>query len=291
MTFKVSVVIPTFNRPQQLYTAIDSVLSQSIKPDEIIVVNDGASFDGFDDLSLKGVKTVQNSRPMGGNYSRHKGVELSTGDIVMFLDDDDSWKSDKVERQMSLFHSNPEIGLVYCNRNVVDEEGMLQRKITSSRQGYLYPDIYFSNIIGTTSSVAIKRTVYDQAGGFDPVMPALQDYDLWIRAVRFTRVGLVDEHVIDYTVARDVGKQVSKSGDKQKRAVELMTEKYKTDIERLSTVQRRKAIAAFNFYVAKSYRGKSVKEFLYYVSRSIQSFPSVRAFALLLPDSILKKIT
>lgn len=226
---------------------------------------------------------------MGGNFSRHKGVELSSGDILMFLDDDDTWNREKIAKQIELFRVDPAVGLVYCHKNVIDEKGNPVRKITPSKQGFLYPDILFSNIIGTTSSVSIKREVYMKAGGFDVDMPALQDYDLWIRATRITKTALADVYGVNYMVANQTGEQVSKSGDKQKLAVELLLRKYDKDIAGLSFTQRRKIISNFNFYIAKSYRGKSMSQTLYYACRSFINYPNLKAAAIILPEAFLKK--
>src|SRR5690606_29508074 len=108
-----------------------------------------------------------NEQPMGANYSRNKGAGLAMGDILMFLDDDDAWLPAKIDKQLAVFDKDPSIGLVYSNRNVVNEEGELIRKINSQKSGHLYPDILFENIIGTTSSVAVRKEVFQKAGGFD----------------------------------------------------------------------------------------------------------------------------
>lgn len=290
MDKKISVIIPTYNRPKQLQAAIKSVLTQTLVPDEIVVVNDGDHYEDFEKFLDEGIIYHKNPQPMGGNFSRNKGVALSSGDFLMFLDDDDTWKEEKISKQMACFQRDENIGLVYCNRVVVDESGTPIRRITSSQSGYLYPAILFSNIIGTTSSVAIKRNVFEKTGGFDVNIKALQDYDLWIRASKITHVGLVNEHVINYTVAKDAKNQVSKSGDKQEKAVGEMLIKYKTDIYELSNFKRRKAVSNFLFYIAKSYRGSSFWKAANFALRSFLSCPNIKALAILLPKGIVNKL-
>jgi len=286
----VSVIIPTYNRPKQLLEAVNSVLAQSCRPDEIIVVNDGAYHDSLEKLKEYGILVHNNPKPLGGNFSRNKGVELSSGDILMFLDDDDVWHPHKVARQLEVFSGDSNIGLVYTNRNVVDDDRRPIRKITAEQSGQLFPEILFSNIIGTTSSVAIKRSVFLTAGGFDTELPALQDYDLWIRACRITTVGLVQECLVDYTVSKQNGKQVSKSGDKQYQAVNRMLAKYKLDIDSLGKLRKKRVLANFLFYVAKSYKDRSYLCSIKYATKSIMAFPSLRAIALFLPNRILRVV-
>src|SRR5690606_7415178 len=114
----------------------------------------------------------------------------SKGNILMFLDDDDTWERDKILEQVSCLEKDPEAALVYSGRIMVydtDRSKELYR-VAAVKSGNLYPEILKKNIIGTTSSVAIKKDVFFEAGRFDEKFPAMQDYDLWIRTCQLAPV-------------------------------------------------------------------------------------------------------
>src|SRR5690606_12826294 len=243
MKNKVSVIIPTYNRPQELQKAVISVLQQTTPVDEILIINDGSLEEKVCmclSSLFSGIQIHHNPQSLGGNFSRNKGARLSTGDILMFLDDDDTWTTEKVQRQLEIFVNDPSVGLVYSNRNVVNSKGEVMRKITSKSKGKLYPQIFYENLIGGTSSVAIRRDVFFQAGTFDEKLPALQDYDLWIRICRICNVGLDAACSVNYTVSENFKGQVSGSGEKKKEAVKYILNKYSQEIEALRGSNKRK---------------------------------------------------
>src|SRR5690606_23331645 len=98
----VSVIITTFNRPDALRRAVESVLNQSMLPLEVIIVNDGKKLSKNEEYVLHPlVRIVQNVQSRGANFSRNRGSDLSKGNILMFLDDDDTWERDKILEQVS----------------------------------------------------------------------------------------------------------------------------------------------------------------------------------------------
>lgn len=277
---KISVIIPTYNRANELKRAVISVLDQTFRVDEILIINDGALEDDIC-LSIKSLdKRVQiyhNSKSMGGNYSRNKGASISTGEILMFLDDDDTWNKDKVLKQIEIFERNSLIGLVYSNRNVVDHEGMILRKITSKSIGNLYPKIFFDNIIGGTSSVAVKREVFFNAGKFDEQLPALQDYDLWIRICKITSVGLDPSYSVNYKMDSNFSGQVTGSIEKKSKAVSLILNKYGSEISDLGTLATRKIKSKLYLSMCRSLRGRNKKMCFQYSLKSFIYYPSFRS--------------
>lgn len=286
----VSVIITTFNRPLSLKRAVASVLNQTVLPAEIIIVNDG------DELKIEEpyllhplIKVVQNERNYGANFSRNRGAALSRGDILMFLDDDDDWLPFKISNQVSVFEKDSELGLVYSNRNVVNEDRQLIRRITAYKSGMLYPEILFTNIIGTTSSVAVKKEIFNEVGGFDQQLEARQDFDLWIRICERCTVGLDKSYSVNYAVASDTSGQISGSGPKKKRSVEYILKKYHDRIDRLSFWEKQKLKSNYSFYISKSYRSQSWTESFRYAMISFCRLPNLKAVALMLPDKLLKQ--
>lgn len=285
----VSVIIPTYNRPKGLKAAVESVLRQSTEPSEIIIVNDGSKNEVLDDFSkYKSITVLHNEGNRGANFSRNRGAKESKGEILMFIDDDDSWNKDKIKNQLSVFNSDPKIGIVYSNRNVVNDDGEILKRITSNRSGNLYPDIFFSNVISTTSSVALKRDIFYEAGGFDEALPAMQDYDLWIRACKLCKVGLDSAYSLNYRVSESFENQITGSAKKKVDAVAYLLKKYQSEIRQFNFSERKKLYAKLYLSIARSCKSNSLA-LVKYCFLSFFSYPSAKSLAPLLPNC-LKRI-
>lgn len=214
---EVSVVIPTHGRADLLGATLNSVINQTYKNTEIIVVSDGHDEDT--DRLMESYKNKKNisyyfyQEAKGANYARNLGVEKSKNEIISFLDDDDQWENSKLELQVQLMQSDSDIGLVYT--------GNIQRYIDSQvsfnyipkEEGDLSEKIFFRNYIGSTSSVLMKKDIFYNAGKFDENLNAMQDYDLWIRACQLTKVGVVPKPLLIYNNDRtrpQISSQINK---------------------------------------------------------------------------------
>jgi len=285
----VSVIIPTHNRPQLLADALESVCSQTRLPDEIVVVDD-ASVVSYREVLERypsgGRVTLRYHRLVpggGGSAARNLGAELSRGEILMFLDDDDTWQPCKVERQLKIFQDHPEAGLVYSGRRAVDEHDQLLFTVTPQAEGRIHRLLLQRNYIGITSSVALRREVFFEAGGFDPGLPARQDYDLWIRATRITAVAYDPEPTVNWMIHSQPGKQISSDPVKYRQAVEAIFEKYSADFEALSAREMRRARSSQYVILAeKCAQAGSPGQYIYAL-KALASYPSAAALSRLLP--------
>ena len=287
---KVSVIIPTKNRLLKLQQAFKSASNQTRKPDEIIIVDDGSDLDNHiivQDFVCEGVnvKIEKIKLSKGACHARNKGAELADGDILMFLDDDDTWEENKIASQLNVFSQNPDVGLVYSGRLVVsdsDREKVIY-KIHPKAQGNLYPQILYENLIGTTSSSAIKKSLFDRVGGFDEQLPALQDYDLWIRLSKITLVAHDHEHNVRYTVSEKKNSQISQQPERKIKVVKQILSKYNSEILSQGFLNARNIKASMFFYVAKSLRDKSLKDALPWIWWSFIQYPNFKILTLMLP--------
>ncbi|WP_455219575.1 glycosyltransferase family 2 protein [Kaarinaea lacus] len=182
-SFRVSVVIPTFNRVDRLEMTLQSVLNQTFTPLEIIVVDDGSS-DGTEAMLMARFGNsihyhYQENR--GVSHARNVGVELSSGNWIAFLDSDDQWLPEKLQLQVAAVQSNPGYGFCHTNeiwiRNGTRVNPMNKHDKTG---GHIYQKCLPLCVI-SPSSVLIKKQVFEDIGNFDESLPVCEDYDYWLR--------------------------------------------------------------------------------------------------------------
>jgi glycosyltransferase involved in cell wall biosynthesis len=293
----VSVIIPTKNRPDRIERAVGSVFDQRCLPQEIIIVDDASS------VSYKAVVADLRERspvpliyhkhesPTRAGAARNTGARLAQGDILMFLDDDDAWLPEKICGQLHVFSDRPEVGLVYAGRRVVNDQGELLYTIEPNAEGDISSVVWQKNPIGTTSSVAIRDELFWRVGGFDPGMPALQDYDLWIRLAPLTRVGFDPDCTVEWTIHDAVGGQMGSQPQIYEQAVDRLCDKYSKDLAALPSLERRKAYAWFNALIASRYALSGVYcRQCVYAMRSIKCYPLLSVLGYLMPYSMLMNV-
>lgn len=292
---RISVVIVTKNRKDYLLRAIESVVNQTRVADEIIVVDDASNYDiesTIKSLNIKKIKLIINTESLGGAVARNIGARASSCDVLMFLDDDDAWEKNKIEKQVPFFLDNEDVVVVYSGRKIVrdDDLNKILRTSVSKKEGDLSNIIFEKNYVGITSSVAMKKEVFDKVGGFDENLPCRQDYDLWIRMTKNGHVIWDKEYSVIYTLFVNPLKQISGRSDKHEFAANYILNKYSNELSELPFFLRRKSIAEKYFSVQKAYRRNSYVKSIQYGVKSFFNYPSVKPLVLLLPSNILKKI-
>ena len=176
----VSVIIPTFNRGYCVAESIRSVLAQGEL--ELIVVNDGSKDATAKELaSFPNIQVINLAENHGVSYARNKGLERARGSLICFLDSDDLWEEGKLKAQVQWMQLHPECMAVYTDeiwiRNGVRVNPMKKHQKYSG-------DIFRQSLplcIVSPSSVLLRKSVLDEVGGFDELMPVCEDYDLWLR--------------------------------------------------------------------------------------------------------------
>lgn len=196
----VTVVMPTFNGLTRGYVrfAIDSVLAQTFRDFELVVVDDGStdqtsrlSEDYRSDDRLRLV--AQPNRGQGA--ARNKGIAVSSGEFICFLDDDDLWRPNKLEEQVGFFCAkarlDPLTGLVFHAVDWIDGEGKTTGEFEVPEvSGDVYHRMLFDNLVAPTSSVMVLRSAMERVGGFVEIPPpcCAEDYDTWLRIARFFHI-------------------------------------------------------------------------------------------------------
>lgn len=252
LNLTVSVVISTRNRPDWLRKALDSALSQTYPPMEIIVIDDASedshAYAGVDTLLDPKVRYVRNEHPLGPGGARNAGIYLARGELVAFLDDDDEWLPEKLEKQVREFVQDPEVGAVYCHRKLRDTKtgSVYSPSNTHFASGWILAEQLVVDHTGPTSTYVVRRDCLLNVGCFDTLLRGREDWDLTIRLSEHCKIGFVNEDLLIMNL--HPGSHVSTHFDNQIKAEKAMLQKYSSLRKRLGgTVDRR---AKANHYAA-----------------------------------------
>lgn len=190
-----SVIIPTYNRRNLFEVALGSVLSQTYADFELIVVDDGSA-----DQTGELIKSLNDSRIRylyqenhGVAHARNRGLGISKGRFVAFLDSDDRWVPQKLRRIREFIDRYPGI-LIFHTDEIWYKGGRLinQKKKHEKPSGYVYANALPLCCIGISTAVVAKE-VFERIGLFDERLPACEDYDFWLRATHVYEVKLISE--------------------------------------------------------------------------------------------------
>ena len=193
----ISVVIPSYNRKEFLKRSIDSAINQTKKPFEIIVVDDGST-DGTETMIKSDYDFVKfiKQKNKGVSAARNIGIEVSIGEWVCFLDSDDEWKKDKLEKQINSVKSNPGYKFFHSNEIWIKNGIRINQKKKHKKYGGDIFDKCLDMCRISPSSVMIDKTVFDEVGNFNENLVVCEDYELWLRICDKYRVFFIDEPLI-----------------------------------------------------------------------------------------------
>ncbi|AFZ26450.1 putative glycosyltransferase [Cylindrospermum stagnale PCC 7417] len=185
----VSVIIPTYQRGHLVSQAINSVLAQTYKDYEIIVINDGSQDNTPQVLAQFSDHhriTAIHQANQGLSAARNAGIRSAQGKYIAFLDDDDLWEPQKLEKQISVLEANPRIGLIYSDSLFFsDKRGLSLRSYNTA---FPTPNLqvlwtlFRYNYIPVLT-VVVRRDCLDKVGLFDETLRCCEDYDLWLRLI------------------------------------------------------------------------------------------------------------
>ncbi len=195
----VSVVIPVFNGASFLAEAIDSALEQSYDNIEVLVIDDGSTDNTSEVCERYSDKIRYYRKENGGQASaRNFGIERSEGNFIAFLDSDDIWDSEKIEKQILKMQSN-KCMWSYTDAMAFTGNKSLYKFSTTSRQfeGNILINLFLKNFI-VASSVIVHRSILNKIGVF--ALIKREDWDLWLRIAETYEVALVKEELVRYRI-------------------------------------------------------------------------------------------
>ncbi|GFP74200.1 glycosyltransferase family 2 protein [Clostridium fungisolvens] len=274
----VSVIIPTYNRINTISNTIDSVLAQTYRDYEIIIIDDNSN-DNTKDIIDRYVQRYQfityhkHTTNKGGSGARNTGAKLAKGTFLSFLDSDDQWIDTKLEKEVACLKNDSTIDMLYSNMYLVDVE---KRTTTLYRQDE-YEDKYYGmlckNIIGSTSLITIKKKVFDSVGGFKEGLPSCQDWDFYLNVAREYKIIKIDEPLLKYYIHSN---SISGNMDKAIAGHRLILEKVSNLISDNETYIKRKNNILSNQYlnIANIYmKFRKFNEAKVYYFRAFKYYP------------------
>lgn len=227
----VSAIITTHNRKKLLERAIESVFAQTYKNIELIVVDDHSTDGTCDICQDSRIKYIYipKEESRGGNYARNLGIKNSRGEYCAFLDDDDFWKPEKIEKQLKLIREK-KCSMVFCLR---EKEYVKNGKVIKIGHEYPYKpsgDIsqeIFKHYITNTSCILAEKEKLYQIGLFDENLRKWQEYDLMIRMSERTNIYYVEEYLCVYRNDYTDKNRVSNDFDRVIETTGKIREKYR----------------------------------------------------------------
>jgi len=194
---KVSVIIPTFNRLSLISRAIDSVLKQTFKPFEIIVVDDGSSDNTstFIKNNYKSVKLIK-QKNLGVSKARNVGIKNSSGDWIALLDSDDEWKKNKLEVQIKSLSEYDYYSVCHTNEIWIRNGTRVNQKKRHQKYGGNIFDKCLDICRISPSSIIFQKNIINEVGWFDENLSICEDYDLWLRITANFKILFIDKPLI-----------------------------------------------------------------------------------------------
>lgn len=230
---KVSVIVPTCNRPHLIRRTIDSILKQTFQDFEIIVVDDGMKERAEEVVKSFGdsrIRYIHHETNKGGGAARNTGIKVAQGEYIAFLDDDDEWSPDKLERQIkAMDKSGDDVGFCFTAiTQILDNE----ERSTNIEDGVI--DYYekslttFKRVL--TSALLVKKEVFERVGYFDEKLPSHQEAELIIRISKeFKAIGINKPMVkmISDSGHESIGKSLTRRIKGEEMLLEMHIEEYK----------------------------------------------------------------
>lgn len=194
----VSVIIPTYNRASLVTEAVDSVLAQSFRDFQLLVVDDGGTDATLEALAPHRHRLLylRTRRNRGVAAARNLGAAATRGRWLAFLDSDDRWRPEKLARQVEFLERHPDLAIcqtdeVWIRKGVRVNPPRTHRKVGGE---IFLPSL--ERCVVSPSAVMLSKELFEEMGGFDESLPACEDYDLWLRIAWRREIGLVPEPLV-----------------------------------------------------------------------------------------------
>ena len=203
----ISVVIPLYNKEKSIYATLQSVCAQTYTDFEVLVINDGSSDGGADLASKYPALAEEWNYEKNGNgvcSARNRGIEDAKGEFIALLDGDDQWDIRYLEEQVRMIHDFPKAAMWGINFAELNQGKLIRKLETALPDGYRgYVENYFEmkgrvSDLFCSSSVVIRKEVFDKVGMFDERLKYSEDIDMWFRIIANYPVAFYDKYLAWY---------------------------------------------------------------------------------------------
>jgi alpha-1,3-rhamnosyltransferase len=257
----VSVVVPCYNHEKYVKETIESIINQTYKNIELIVIDDGSkdnSVSVIQELADKYGFTFIHRPNKGLSATLNEGIKLSKGKYFSAIASDDILMLEKIEKQVEFMESNPEYGM--CYGKIVYFEDSIKNTSeysNSNKQGWVFDDLLNYGCFIPAPSTFMRKEVFESVGGFDKNL-WIEDWDMWLRISQKYQVGYIDEYLAYY---RKHDTNISSQSLKMYKAEKQILEKYK-DYENFDNVIKNKKIVWFSL-LSRKYKKEAMKYFMH----------------------------
>jgi glycosyltransferase involved in cell wall biosynthesis len=224
----VSVIIPAYNAERYIARTLESVLSQTYRHIEVLVVNDGSTDRTVEIVEAFAQKDrrirILHQPNLGATAARNCGIKSSRGEYVAPIDADDIWCEEKIQAQVEAFQRcGPSVGLVYSWSIIIDESGNPLAAIAHEYQGKVLAELIYSNFIGNGSSPLIRRSCFQNVGDFNVNLRAGQDWEMYLRIAERYEFQVVPKFHVGYRRAMN---SISANYKNQQRFMVMVVESF-----------------------------------------------------------------
>ena len=202
----VSIIICTYRRSKNLKKAINSVINQTYKNWELIIVDDNNENSEYRHETEKLMEKYENNSKIryikhknnrGGSAARNTGIRAAQGKYLAFLDDDDVYISNNLEKLIKLIQTIPnDYGACFSSYYIVSSRGIIKESQHKSIENIHKKELIKDHVGAGGSTGLFKKECFDKAGLFDEKLPARQDYDMWIRISKYYKFAFLNEPLV-----------------------------------------------------------------------------------------------
>jgi len=197
----VSIIIPTYNRRQSISRSIESVLNQTYRDFELIIVDDGSTDNTKElvaDFNDERIRYVRHEENKGEAAARNTGIKAARCDYIAYQDSDDEWLPEKLARQIELLeNASPEVGVIYTGfwKAENHKRTYVPFSWVSQKNGDIHKELLKGNFIGSPV-VLIKKECFNKVGLFDEKLRNLVDWEMWLRVSKYYHFKCIDEPLV-----------------------------------------------------------------------------------------------
>ncbi|AQS95115.1 hypothetical protein BXQ17_13970 [Polaribacter sp. BM10] len=274
----VSVIVPTFGRPQNLLRAVNSIINQDYRNLEIIIVDDNnpETKERYDteeivkSINDQRILYVKHTKNKNGAAARNTGIKLASGIYISFLDDDDEFFISKIKDQLAYLKNNKKYDACYC-RSVYYLKNKLTYETSYIEVGSITEDILSLKSEYNSSTLFFRKDSLIKINGFDESFNRNQDYEVMIRYLRHYQIGVVDKNL----VIRHTDNIMNQPSFESYRTTRFkFLNSFMDDINKLSGKQKRQILK--NFYFDLSFYALKNKRFKFFLKYLFKSKPDLK---------------